>query len=123
MPVTTARDAANLLGQLFADAEREGVAALYVGHEGALLAIDEFDGETDGAALPIRAILRRALNLGSQGLVIAHNHPSGDPNPSAADITATRRLAIACEALEIALHDHLIFAGGGCESFRRLGLL
>ena len=57
------------------------------------------------------------------GWSIAHNHPSGDPSPSRADIEATRRLAEAAAALGIRLHDHLIFAGGDCRSFRALGLL
>ena len=54
---------------------------------------------------------------------MAHNHPSGDPRPSRADIQATRRLAETADALDIRLHDHLIFAGTDCRSFRELGLL
>ncbi len=123
MLVVTARNAADLLMPLFAGAAAEGVAALHVGEKGVLLAIDEFSGEAQYADLPIRAILRRALNLGAHGLVVAHNHPSGNLQPSAADIAATRRLAAGCRALDIVLHDHLIIAAGECESLRRLGLL
>jgi len=123
MRVATARHAADLLAPLFAGARDEGVAAMHADDAGRLLAIDEFGGGADQIALPIRFILRRALNLGAQGLVIAHNHPSGEPAPSPADIAATRQLAAACEMLGVTLHDHLIFARSGCESFRRLGLL
>ena len=123
MRVDTARHAADLLAPLFAGAADEGVAAMHADGAGRLLAIDEFGGGVEEIALPIRAILRRALNLGARGLVIAHNHPSGDPAPSPADVAATRRLATVCETLGVTLHDHLIFARAGCESFRRLGLL
>ena len=71
----------------------------------------------------MRAIFAAGLRHGAEGLVIAHNHPSGDPEPSRADIEATRRLADVAAALGIRLHDHLIFAGGECRSFRELGLL
>ena len=69
----------------------------------------------------MREIFRAALNHGAAGLVIAHNHPSGDPRPSPADVAATRRLAETAAALDIVVHDHLIFAGGECRSFRELG--
>lgn len=73
--------------------------------------------------LPLRAIIAAALELGSRGLIVAHNHPDGDPRPSDADLEATRRLAETAGTLGIRLHDHLIFAGGQCRSFRQLGLL
>ena len=59
----------------------------------------------------------------SAGIVLAHNHPSGDARPSDSDCRATRRLASAAEALDCAVLDHLIFAGNDCASFRKLGLL
>lgn len=126
MPVFTARDAANLLGPLFDDATGERLAVLYLGLDGERLALETHPHE--GAdrletPLPVRAIIARALALDARALVIAHNHPSGDATPSAADKAATRRLGKLCEMLDIALHDHLIFAAGECESFRRLGLL
>jgi DNA repair protein RadC len=60
---------------------------------------------------------------GSAGIILAHNHPSGDSTPSESDCRATRRLACAAEALDCAIVDHLVFAGGDCSSFRRMGLL
>ena len=123
MAIATARDAADLLAPLFAAAAEERVAILYLDKDGRELALDAQPGAADFVGLPIRAIVARALALDARGLVIAHNHPSGDARPSAADRAATRRLAVLCEGLEIVLHDHLIFAGGECESLRRLGLL
>lgn len=54
---------------------------------------------------------------------VVHNHPSGDPTPSQADIAMTRQLADAAAALGLVLHDHLIVARGGHTSFRSAGLL
>ncbi|RST31913.1 DNA repair protein [Sphingomonas ginkgonis] len=73
--------------------------------------------------LPIRQIIADAVRYGSTGIVLAHNHPSGDARPSASDRAATRRLACAAEAIDLTLLDHLVFAGSECSSFRRLGLL
>lgn len=81
------------------------------------------DGGPEAAPMPVRDIIRDAARLGSAGVVLAHNHPSGDASPSAEDCRATRRLAQAAEAIDLALVDHLIFAGAECRSFRRMGLL
>lgn len=123
MEIGTARDASRLLAPLFAEprGERLAIALLDAGRE--VLALDEMPGRGSDVALPIRAIIVRALELGARGLILAHNHPSGDPSPSRADIAATRRLADVAAALGIRLHDHLIFGGAHCRSFRQLGLL
>lgn len=80
-------------------------------------------GDSDRAPLSARVIVRRALELNSCGIVVAHNHPSGDPVPSAEDIRATARLAEAAAALGIDLLDHLVIARGGWVSFRTMGLM
>ena len=54
---------------------------------------------------------------------MAHNHPSGDSQPSESDIQLTRRLCLVAEALDVQFLDHLIFAGGSMTSFRQMGLL
>jgi DNA repair protein RadC len=72
---------------------------------------------------PFRQIISEAAAHGTAGIVLAHNHPSGDPRPSDSDCRVTRRLASAAEALDCTIIDHLIFAGDQCTSFRRLGLL
>ena len=124
MAVATARAAADLLAPRFAGAKGEKLAVLHLDEYRSVLAIDDYDvSGTDLVALPLRDIFRRALVLDARGLVVAHNHPSGDPRPSGVDEQATRRLAATAEALGIRLHDHLIFAGGECTSFRALGLL
>ena len=124
MAIVSARDAADLLAPLFADAGGEKLAVLHLDRERRLLAVDAWPvAEADEIVLPIRAIFAAALAHDAAGLIIAHNHPSGDPRPSRADKAATRRLAQTADALGIVLHDHLIFAGGECASLRQLGLL
>lgn len=82
------------------------------------------DGDEGAVDVPVRKIIADAARLGSAGLLLAHNHPSGDPTPSAADCHATRRLARAAEAIDLAVVDHLVFAERGqCQSLRRMGLL
>jgi DNA repair protein RadC len=85
--------------------------------------VSDFAG--DGASAPffIRSIICDVIAHDSAGLLLAHNHPSGDPRPSASDYLVTRRLALVADALDCALLDHLIFAGEECTSFRTMGLL
>jgi DNA repair protein RadC len=122
--VATARDAANLLRDHFRHVGGERIAVLHLGAGRRLLGCDEGPiAPGDSAPLSIRDILAAALKRDARGLVVAHNHPSGDPRPSATDVAATRSLARAAATLGIRLHDHLIFADGDCRSFRELGLL
>jgi DNA repair protein RadC len=87
------------------------------------LHVQTYAGELTAVSLPVRGIVTDALRLGSSGVIIAHNHPSGDPRPSDADYCATRKLARAGEAIDLTLLDHLIFANRDCSSMRRMGLL
>jgi DNA repair protein RadC len=70
-----------------------------------------------------REVARRALELGAAALIVVHNHPSGDPSPSKADIAITREIVAALKALDIALHDHLIVGRNKHASLRGLGLI
>lgn len=122
--IETARDAADLLEPTFAGAARERLAILYLGSNRTVLCVSETRlGEEVSIDLPLRAIIAEALRLDASGLIIAHNHPSGDPMPSAADRAATANLIRVAGELGIQVHDHLIFAGPHCRSFRALGLL
>jgi DNA repair protein RadC len=124
MIVDTARAATDLLAPLFADAEGGKLVVLHLDKARKLIALEEHElGGEDEIVLPIRDIFAAALRHVAQGMVVAHNHPSGDPRPSRADKAAARRLAETADALAIVLHDHLIFAGGERLSFRQLGLL
>ena len=85
--------------------------------------VSRHPGAVTGAEFPLKTIIADAVEHGSAGIVLAHNHPSGDPRPSDSDCRATRRLAAAAEALDCTVLDHLVFAGRECTSFRRIGLL
>ena len=80
-------------------------------------------GTVDEAAVHVREVIRRAIDLGSAAIILVHNHPSGDPTPSRADIDVTRAIAEAGKRLGIALHDHLIVGTGGHISLRGQGLI
>jgi DNA repair protein RadC len=67
--------------------------------------------------------MKRALELGAAALILVHNHPSGEAEPSAADIAMTEELAGAATKLGIVIHDHLVIGRAGHASFRSLGLL
>lgn len=102
----------------------ESLRIAYLDRDGRLIRVtDHEDAAADAVDLPIRAILRDALAWDAAALVLAHNHPSGDPTPSGADIDATLQLAEAARRVGIYVLDHLVFASGGCRSFRALGLL
>ncbi len=70
-----------------------------------------------------REVVRRALELHATAIILVHNHPSGDPRPSTADIEMTHDINAATAALSILLHDHVIIGNGSWLSFRREGLL
>ena len=81
------------------------------------------EGSIDQAAVYVREIIRRAIELHASGMILVHNHPSGDPAPSKADIQLTREVAEAARPLGIALHDHLIIGTQGQTSMRSQGLM
>jgi DNA repair protein RadC len=80
-------------------------------------------GTLDEAAVHVREVIRRALDLGSAAIILVHNHPSGDPSPSRADIEVTRALIQAGKPLGIAVHDHLVMGTQGHVSLRAQGVI
>ena len=80
-------------------------------------------GTIDHTPVYPREIIKRALELGASAIILVHNHPSGDPTPSKADIAMTREIVSAAKALSIAVHDHLVIGRSGHASFKSLGLL
>ncbi|UYY57713.1 JAB domain-containing protein [Sphingomonas sp. S2-65] len=112
---------------LFAGLAGEAVEVLafaYIGSDRGLLGLRHARSlSTASMAVPIRDIAADALAFDACAVIMAHNHPSGDPTPSTADREATRLLARALDTLEVRLLDHLIVAARGVTSFRTLGLL
>jgi DNA repair protein RadC len=86
---------------------------------------DEVMGRGTIGEAPIypREVIRRALDLGATALLLVHNHPSGDPTPSQADVLVTQRIIRAAKELDISVHDHILVARSGWRSFRQEGLM
>src|SRR5438067_13562103 len=103
---------------------REQFRILFLDKKNRLIA-DEVQqhGTVDHTPVYIREVVKRALELSASAIILVHNHPSGDPTPSRADIDMTRQIAAAAKALRIAVHDHLVIGRGGHVSFKALGLL
>ena len=106
-----------------ADATRECLWVAHVDDQARCLHVSRHEGDETSARFPLREIIADAAQHGSAGILLAHNHTSGDARPSDSDCRATRRLASAAEALDCTILDHLVFAGSECTSFRRMGLL
>lgn len=81
------------------------------------------EGSIDQAAVHVREVIRRAIDFGSAAIILVHNHPSGDPAPSRADIDLTRNIMEAGKRLNIAVHDHIIIGTSGHASLRAMGLI
>ena len=81
------------------------------------------DGSVDEAAIHPREVIRRGLEVGATALILVHNHPSGSPEPSRADIQITRRIAEAGRLLGITVHDHVIVGREGHVSLKAKGLI
>ena len=79
-------------------------------------------GTVDHTPVYVREVVKRALELSATAIVLVHNHPSGDPTPSRADIEMTKQIVAAAKNLGIVVHDHIIVGKQGHASFRGLGL-
>jgi DNA repair protein RadC len=104
--------------------ESEEFRILFLDRKNVLIA-DEVQnrGTVDHTPVYPREIVKRALELSASAIILVHNHPSGDPTPSKADIMMTREIVAAAKALGLAVHDHLVIGRGGHASFKSLGLL
>ncbi|GAB4362173.1 MAG: DNA repair protein RadC [Oricola sp.] len=102
---------------------REQFRILFLDRKNALIA-DEVQqvGTVDHTPVYPREVMRRALELSATALILVHNHPSGDPAPSRADIEMTHRIAETGKALNIVVHDHVIIGRSGHASLKGLGL-
>jgi DNA repair protein RadC len=80
-------------------------------------------GTVDHTPVYPREVVKRALELGASAVILVHNHPSGDPTPSASDVEMTKQIVNAARALDIAVHDHLVIGRTGHASLKQLGLM
>ncbi|WGH77253.1 DNA repair protein RadC [Jannaschia sp. GRR-S6-38] len=104
--------------------DTERFRVLYLDRKNVLIADEELaQGTVDHVPVYPREVMKRALALNASALILVHNHPSGDPTPSEADITMTHAIRDAAEVLGLVLHDHLIVGKARALSFRSEGLL
>jgi DNA repair protein RadC len=104
--------------------ETEQFRVLYLDRKNTLIADEaQATGTVDHVPVYPREVVKRALELNASALILVHNHPSGDPTPSQADIAMTEQVRAAAEALSITLHDHLIVGKERELSFRSAGYL
>lgn len=102
----------------------EQFRVLFLDRKNILIADEEqAKGTVDHVPVYPREVAKRALELDASAIILVHNHPSGDPSPSESDITMTRQIEQACNALSITVHDHLIIGKSQEVSFRAQGLL
>jgi len=104
--------------------EREAFRVIFLDKKNQIIA-DEVLGEgtVDHAPVYPREVIRRALVLSASAMILVHNHPSGDPTPSSADVEMTRQVVAAALTLCIAVHDHVFVGREQVASFRALGLI
>lgn len=105
-------------------ARKEQFRVLYLNRKNVLIADEvQQEGTVDHTPVYPREVIKRALDLGASALILVHNHPSGDPTPSRADIDMTKELRDAGDKLGISLHDHIVVSKTGNTSFKALGVL
>ncbi|MBM3568206.1 MAG: JAB domain-containing protein [Alphaproteobacteria bacterium] len=105
-------------------AKTEQFRILFLDRKNGLIA-DEVQeaGTVDHTPVYPREVIKRALELGATALILVHNHPSGDPTPSKADIAVTKDIVAAGQKLNVTVHDHLVIGRGRHLSFKTAGLL
>ncbi|HUG55608.1 MAG TPA: JAB domain-containing protein, partial [Candidatus Limnocylindrales bacterium] len=107
----------------FAHLEREAVKVALLTRKQRLIAVvPVYSGHLSGTSIRIGELFTEALRRNAAGIILGHNHPSGDPSPSADDIRTTREAVAAGRLLNLPLEDHLIFGAGRWASLKRLGL-
>ena len=114
----------NYVRAALAHEPREQFRTLFLDVKNQLLADEVMNqGTVDHAPVYPREIARRALELSAGAVILVHNHPSGDPKPSAQDIAVTREIIRALETVQVRVHDHLIVGRDGVASLKSLGLI
>jgi len=122
--LTSPASAANLVRLKMASLEREVFAALFLDNSHCLIEYRElFFGTIDGAAVYPREVVKAALQANAAAVIFAHNHPSGNTEPSQADRKITSRLVDALALVDVRVLDHFVVSDAGFTSFAERGLI
>ena len=104
--------------------DKEQFRILFLDRKNAVIADEvQQQGTVDHTPVYPREVVKRALELGASALILVHNHPSGDPTPSSADVEMTRHIIAAADSLSITIHDHIVIGRSGHASLRQLKLI
>jgi len=124
-PVLSSWDAlGDYLTAAMAHSRVEEVRVLFLNAKNLLIANEAmWRGSVDEAAVHVREVMKRAIAHGATAIIVVHNHPSGDPTPSKADVTLTRELVEAGRHMKVTVHDHVIVGATGRSSLRAMGLM
>jgi DNA repair protein RadC len=101
---------------------KEQFRILFLDKRNQMIAEVQQKGTVDHTPVYVREVVKRALELSATAIVLVHNHPSGDPTPSRADVEMTKQIVAAAKPL-VVVHDHIIVGRQGHASFRGLGLI
>ncbi len=122
--VRSADEVMDYLKHNLRDKNREIFLVIYLNGRNQVLKMEEvFSGTLTTSAVYPREVVKRALENDAAALVFAHNHPSGNSNPSQEDITITKKLIAAAQVIDVKVHDHLIIAGNDVYSFAEHGMI
>lgn len=123
-PIHEPKDAVNVLREEFRLEDREVFRVLLLDTKSRLIRISKVSvGTVNASLVEPREVFKEAITHSATSIILAHNHPSGDPTPSSEDIAITKRLLKAGELLNIHVHDHIIVGLSGHMSLRELGLI
>jgi DNA repair protein RadC len=123
-PINNSKDLYDYLTASMRDKSRECFKAVYLDAKNRILATETlFQGTLTASSVYPREVVRAALDHRAAALIFAHNHPSGDPEPSEEDLAITRKLIFACQMMGIAVHEHVIIGHNRYFSFADQGYM
>jgi len=122
--VRSPRDVADRLVLQMGRLEREELRAVVLNAKNVVLrVVTVYQGNVSSSLVRIGELYRDAVRLNASRVILVHNHPSGDPTPSRADIAMTKEIVAAAKAVGVTVHDHIVIARDGHASLRALGLM
>jgi len=123
-PITSPNMTKDYLRMKMAGLEHEVFGMVVLDNRNHVLGLSElFRGTIDGASVYPREVVKEVLRMNGAAVILYHNHPSGNPEPSAADERITERLKAALGLIDVRILDHLILAGSNITSFAEAGLI
>lgn len=122
--ISNSNDVMRHLRTFFTDRLKEQFVVIFLNGCNKIISTEVmFEGSLTSSAVYPREVIRRVIELGAAALIIAHNHPSGNPNASKEDVSITKKLKEACKTIDVTIHDHLIMAGHSITSLADKGLM